>query len=570
MKNVVILLLVFGLSHGVAFADGSKATAASQSITQRVDKMFEKWDKTISPGCALAVMKDGKIVYKRGYGMADLDHNVPITSTTVFHVASMSKQFTAAAIVLLAQEGKLSLDDPVRKFISELPDFGVPITIRQLIHHTSGLRDQWDLLGLAGWRYSLDLITDNDVLSVFSRQKDLNFTPGSRHIYCNTGYTLLAQVVKRVSGQSFREFTSARIFQPLGMKETHFRDDHAEIVKNMAVGYEPTNETFRSSITNFDTVGATSLLTTVEDLALWDENFYQPRVGGSALVTQMLEKGRLKTGEQLDYAFGLSVGEHRGLSFVGHAGGDAGYRSDMTRFPDQHFTVACLCNVAAANPSNLTVEVAEIYLADKMQPAGTEKQDEKTAPVKLTESQLKNKVGLYLNYDGDQPIRVILKDGALRIMPTVEGESYELEPLTENRFRLKVAPLEFNFEGEGPGRKLRLALTVRSGKPEIYEAVPEYVPSPDDLKEVAGIYHSQEIDPLYRLSVDDGKLVNHRLKSEPDTLRAIARDLFGGRNASFRFTRDAQGRITGFMINSGRVRNLRFERGTCRGGHDGG
>jgi len=179
------------------------------------DAIFQKFQKQGSPGCALSVIRDGRIEYKRAYGMADLDHDVPLTTTSVFHVASVSKQFTATAIVLLALDGKLSLDDPVRKYIPELPDFGVPITLRHLIHHTSGLRDQWSLLGLAGWRYSLDLITDNDVLDVMSRQNDLNFPPGDKHLYSNTGYTLLAQVVKRVSGQSFREFTSRRIFEPL-------------------------------------------------------------------------------------------------------------------------------------------------------------------------------------------------------------------------------------------------------------------------------------------------------------------------------------------------------------------
>ena len=213
------------------------AATPAERPSEQVDKLFEKMDRTISPGCAVAAMRDGKILYQRGYGMADLDYNVPITADTVFHVASMSKQFTAAAIVMLAQERKLSLDDEVRKYVPELPDFGAPVTLRQLVHHTSGLRDQWELLGLAGWRYSLDLITDDDVLSIMSRQKDLNFPPGSKHMYSNTGYTLLAQVVKRVSGQSFREFTTSRIFQRLGMSNTHFRDDHAEIVKHIAYGY---------------------------------------------------------------------------------------------------------------------------------------------------------------------------------------------------------------------------------------------------------------------------------------------------------------------------------------------
>ena len=394
-------------------------TAATQAErpSEQVDKLFEKMDRTISPGCAVTAMRDGKILYQRGYGMADLDHNVPITADTVFHVASMSKQFTAAAIVMLAQERKLSLDDEVRKYVPELPDFGAPVTLRQLVHHTSGLRDQWDLLGLAGWRYSPDLITDDDVLSVMSRQKDLNFPPGSKHMYSNTNYTLLAQVVKRMSGQSFREFTTSRIFQPLGMRNTHFLDDHAEIVKNMAYGYVPAKDTFRISITNFDTVGATSLLTTVEDLALWDENFYNPRVGGPEMIRQMLERGKLNDGEQLDYAFGLVIGKYRGLATVDHAGGDAGYRSDMIRFPDQHFTAVCLCNRADSNPSELTLQVAEIYLAKEMTAA--DKVDAGPGKtVQLAPEKLAAKVGTYLKAEGGQTLSITLKDGKLHIQGT--------------------------------------------------------------------------------------------------------------------------------------------------------
>ncbi len=534
--------------------------AQAEIPSAQVDKLFEKMDKTVSPGCALAVMKDGGIIYERGYGMADLDHNVPITPGTIFHVASMSKQFTAASIVLLAQGGKLSLDDQVRKYIPELPDFGVPITIRQLVHHTSGLRDQWDLLGLAGWRYSLDLITDDDVLSVMSRQKDLNFPPGSKHMYCNTGYTLLAQIVKRVSGESFREFTTSHIFQPLGMKNTHFRDDHAEIVKNIAYGYEPAKDNFRISITNFDTVGATSLLTTVEDLQLWDENLYNPRVGGSAMIKQMLERGKLSNGEQLDYAFGLVIGRYRGLATVDHAGGDAGYRSDMIRFPEQHFTAACLCNLAGSNPSELTRKVAEIYLAKEMKPAETAHGgDEK--PVQLAPEQLKSKVGIYLNPEGDEIRRITLKGDKLQISPGAGDESYELKALSENNFHLVIAPVDFIFESSNPGGSLRLIEKNGDGKPEVFAAVADFMPSASQLKDYAGVYHSEEIEPLYEIKVEQGKLVLLRLKNKPDALRPIARDLFAGSIGSIRFTRNAQGEISGFALGAERVRNLRFEKG---------
>src|SRR5215467_5019716 len=348
---------------GLAVARAGEAQTLTPDVAKQVDKIFAKWDRGDSPGCALGVYRGGQIVYKRGYGMEDLNEDVHITPATVFHVASMSKQFTAASIVLLAQQGKLSLDDDVRKYVPELPDFGAKITIRNLVHHTSGLRDQWNLLELAGWRYSKDLITDDDVMSVMARQKALNFKPGERHVYCNTGYTLMGLIVKRVSGLSLREFTAQNIFEPLGMTRTFFRDDHAQIIKHDAVGYEQEpGKPFEISITNFDTVGATSLHTTVEDLQNWDENFYHPKVGGDRFVQQMLERGKLNNGETLDYAFGLELGTYRGLKTVDHGGADAGYRSDMTRFPEQHLSVAVLCNSAETDPSSLARQVADVVL----------------------------------------------------------------------------------------------------------------------------------------------------------------------------------------------------------------
>lgn len=559
-----ILLAVLTLTALVQPSVPAQTSSVSPSdAPAQVNNLFAAMDNTTSPGCAVAAMKDGEIVYKHGYGMADLDHNVPIAPDTVFHVASMSKQFTAASIVMLAQEGKLSLDDPVRKYIPELPDFGAPITIRQLIHHTSGLRDQWELLGFAGWRYSLDLITDEDVLAVISRQKDLNFTPGSRFLYSNTGYTLLAQIVKRVSGQSLREFTAARIFEPLGMTRTHFRDDHAEVVKNIAYGYAPSKLGFRLSVTNFDTVGATSLLTTVEDLARWDENFYEARVGGSALIAQMLERGTLSDGEQLNYAFGLTVDTYRGLRVVGHSGSDAGYRSDMIRFPDQHLTAVCLCNLASAIPDELTRKVAEIYLRDSMVPVvKTEgSTDERAKSVQLSESQLRSKVGLYLNTDQiTQKPRVTFKNGTLRI------NDFEAWAIDENHFRLRVAngtvaDVEFNSSTNGKPREF-IDTRIVDGKltRRVFTAVPDFTPSAIELKEYAGIYRSPEIEPVYEMRVEDGQLVLHRLKNDPDVLRPFTRDVFDGRLGTIQFKRDATGQVTGFAVSTRTDFNLRFEK----------
>jgi CubicO group peptidase (beta-lactamase class C family) len=453
---IVLLAIASAVAHDAATASSD---TASREVQDRVDKIFAKWDSTQSPGCALSVIRDGQIIYKRGYGMADLDHDIPINSETVFHVASISKQFTAAAIILLVQEGKISLDDDVHKYIRELPDFGAPITIRQLIYHTSGLRDQWSLLGLAGWRYSLDLITDDDVLTLISRQKDLNFRPGEQHVYCNTGYTLLGQIVKRVSGQSLREFTTQRIFRPLEMKNTHFRDDHAEIVKHIAYGYVDGNghNSYRLSVTNFDTVGATSLLTTVEDLALWDENFYHPRVGGPEMVKQQLVRGKLNNGKELDYAFGLEHGKYRGLHIVDHGGADAGYRADLLRFPEEHFSVACLCNKGEINPGELTRKVADIYLAEKFTEPASAPPDSSQKPVTLSAALLARYAGLYWKTDENRAMRIVLKDGKLFLAPSAD-DAMELKPLSDNRFQLLVYPVSVTFSEATAGAPQHLAI----------------------------------------------------------------------------------------------------------------
>ena len=550
----------------------TRAQNLAPDLTKQVDHVFAKWDRTDSPGCALGVYRDGKVIYKRGYGMEDLNEDVRITPATIFHVASMSKQFTAAAIVLLAQQGKLSLDDDVRKYIPELPDFGSTITIRHLVHHTSGLRDQWSLLELAGWRYSKDLITDEDVMSLMTRQKELNFKPGDRHVYCNTGYTLMGLIVKRVSGLSLREFTTKNIFQPLGMTHTHFRDDHAEILKHDAVGYEQEpGKPFEISITNFDTVGATSLHTTVEDLQLWDENFYHPKIGGEAFVRQMLERGKLNSGEQLDYAFGLVLGKYKGLSTVDHGGADAGYRSDMTRFPDQHFSVSVLCNSAETDPSLLARQVADVVLAKEIkasEPASPAKQaaansPESPLPISLTADQLAGLAGLYWNRRDDSFVRIFANDGKLKT--DLGGDDpLVLKPFTESRFHIADKPwgdeVEIHFVAASADKPRGMEQSFGGGKPSLFEAAEPVSPTASDLADYAGSYTSEEIDPVYRIALEGDHLSLLRLKHKPDTLRPAVRDVFTGQIGTVRFVRDSAGHISGFILNAGRIQNFHFAR----------
>jgi Beta-lactamase len=464
---------------------------------------------------------------------------------------------------MLAQQGKLSLDDDVRKYVSEVPDFGERITIRHLIHHASGLRDQWSLLEMAGWRED-DVITEGDILDLISRQKALNFKPGDEHLYSNTGYTLLAVIVKRISGQSLRDFADANIFKPLGMTRTHFHDDHSMIVKDRTSAYQPrAGGELKVSIPVFDTYGATSLFTTVEDMAKWDQNFVDKKVGGEAVIGQMLTPGVLNSGKKLPYAFGLSIGEYKGLKTVGHGGSDAGYRADFVRFPDQRFSVVCLCNLSTANPSMLTRRVADIYLADqlKQEPLKPKPAAPVTASTeKPTEQELAAKAGVYTERKTETTVRLEMKDGKLT---AVMGPGFPLVPLTKERFQVLGAPATVTFEGAANGHPQRmLVLNEGEKEPLVFEYVAaSAAPAAAQLAEYAGIYYSEELDTRYTVIVKDDKLVVRRRKFEDAKLTPSSADDFTVANVgSIKFTRDAQKRVSGFELNAGRVRHLRFSK----------
>jgi CubicO group peptidase (beta-lactamase class C family) len=523
---------------------------------RKVAGIFKEYARPDAPGCAVGVYQGDRVVHKAAFGMANLDHDVPLAPSSVFHVASVSKQFTAAAILLLAQDGKLSLDDEVRKHVAEFPDFGRRITIRHLIHHTSGVRDQWDLLDFAGWRYSRDLITDADVLSLLSRQKDLNFAPGERHLYSNSGYTLLATIVSRVSGSSFRAFTTERIFKPLGMTKTHFRDSFTEIVKGQAYGYAPAGAAFRLSVTNFDTAGATSLLTTVEDLAKWHANFDRPVVGGDRFVPAMLERGVLNDGQRLDYATGLTHRRYRGVPTVGHGGADAGYRSVYLRFPEQRFGVATLCNVSTANPTQLAERVADVYLANVL--TSTAPVPEDLPEVALPAEQIAGLAGMYWNAREVQGAR-FAADGDRLFLETGGGRQ-PLKSLGEGRFVRRQGPgPQYTFDLTSPGRRVTAGTNV-------LERVEPWTPDRAALDQFVGVYRSEEFDLPYRFAMRDERLQVERLKSAPASLEPLFADTFRAPFGIVRFTRDPAGSVVGMTIDSGRVRGLRFAKDAARSG----
>ena len=345
------------LACGLASAVWAQAPAP-QSLASKVDEIFSAFTPE-GPGCAVAVYQNAKVVLSKGYGTANLEYGVPITPSTPFIVGSIAKQFTAAAIALLVEEKRLALIDDVRKYVPELKDYGTPITIDHLVHHTSGLRDWWELVGAAGLRYD-DTYTVQDVLDMTARQRGLNFTPGERYLYSNTGYIVLGLVVQRVTGKSLREFAGERTFSPLGMADSHYQDDHTLPVRGRAYAYSPAaGGRYTINVWNNDLVGQGGVMTTVLDLAKWDGNFDTGAVGGPAFLQRQLERGKLNGGTTIPYAFGLQVGTYRGLDLVEHSGSTGGYRAMLSRFPKQHTSIAALCNVSSAAPTALVHRVAD-------------------------------------------------------------------------------------------------------------------------------------------------------------------------------------------------------------------
>ncbi|MGH7526956.1 MAG: serine hydrolase domain-containing protein [Gemmatimonadales bacterium] len=535
------------------------------STARRLDAVFAQYDRASSPGCAPGVYRDGRIGYAKAYGSANLELGAPLTPASVFDIGSTSKQFTAMSVLLLARDGKLALDDDVRRYLPSLPEYGAPITIRHLLYHTSGIRDYTTLLALAG-EPTQNWTTDDDALELIVRQRALNFAPGSEWQYSNSGYFLLSLVVKRVSGQSLRRFAQSRIFEPLGMAQTHIHDDHAMVVPNRATGYVPSDSAgpFRIEMSDFEQTGDGSVFTTVEDLVKWDENFYSAVVGGPELLAEMVKPGALNDGKPVDYAAGLVVGEYRGLKTVEHGGAWAGYRAQLLRFPTEHVSIACLCNLGSANPDRLAQQVADVYLADRLGPAenqavaGADVTATAGSPI-LSPDQLRAAVGTYRDPSLGRVARVVLTDG--RPVLKYSGASLALRPVSATEFRLVDFDARLRLLPGGAGAPRRIRLSGFGSGERTLVAIAPVRPTRAALGQLAGEYFSAEIQSTYRIVLEGDALVL-RARNLPSTaLEPTIGDEFEYPvyGLMLRFTR-RDGRVTGFNLTSGRTQGLAFER----------
>lgn len=546
-KMLWILLFMAFLISGVA----------ADEKTDKVDKLFSQWDTTISPGAALAIIKDGEIIYKRGYGMANLEHNIPITTTSVFRIGSTSKQFTAACIAILALQGKLSLDDDIRKYIPEMPEYERPISIRHLAHHTSGIRDYLTLTEIAALADDY-FYTPEETIELVARQRKLNFLPGEEYLYSNSGYFLLGVIVQRASEKSLGEFAQEHIFKPLGMKNTHFHDDHTMIVKNRADGYSPIKKGFRINMTTLDHVGDGGLFTTVEDLYLWDQAFFNNKLG-KELTDSIQTTGTLNNGKKLDYAFGLFIDEYRGLKRVSHGGSFVGFRAQMVRFPEQKFSVICLANLGTINPSRLCMQIADIYLADEF------KEEEKAAEkikkvkaVKLSKKTLEEKVGNY--QDEKSGAWIVISREEDRLHMEAWGRKDELTPVSKTRFQALKAPFDLSIEflPAQIGEKEKARLFILEEEISLAKAPKQEPLTPEQLEEYAGGYFNDELPVTYRLTVVNGALHFKHKNAPKEALKAMDRDKFSVGWFHIVFTRDESDKISGFILGAGRAANMEF------------
>jgi CubicO group peptidase (beta-lactamase class C family) len=531
----------------------------SSGEERRVDSLFAAYASGNTPGVAVAVVRDGRKLMSKGYGLASLEHRTPITSTTVFDVASVSKQFTGLAIAMLVGQGRIKLTDDIHKYIPELGDVGHTITIEHLVHHTSGLRDWPGSLSLAGWRMD-DVVSFDQILDMAYHQRSLNFVPGAEYTYSNTGYNLLAKLVERVTGQSFRAWTDEHLFRPLGMTSTRFRDDHTWVVPNRAFGYARAGDSSYSAVTNnLTALGSSSLFTTVDDLAKWVMNFDDPKVGGAAAMALTRTRGKLNDGSAIPYAFGIVNGEYRGQPMVNHSGSWASFATFVLHFPTQHFGVIVLANTGTVNAGRAAYDIADIYLAKELgpRPPPVPNAIAVAPPVELAPSVLDRYAGLYRLGPG-WFVRVRRDGTALKVRATRENEA-TMSARSDTAFWIADynAPMTFQVVA---GRPTQLAYrTMRV--PKLEESAP---PTPAKLRDFVGDYESDELQVRYRVALTDSGLVMRHPRHGTIALTWLWGDEFGGSTwftRSVEFRRDQAGKVVGFSVFiDERSRDIRFTR----------
>jgi len=550
-----VSLVLSGASANANVEDYKKSNLRLAAVR----KLLVPWDRPGGPGAAVAVTMDGRLVASVAVGTADLEHVAPIQGTTSFHSASLSKQFTAFAILLLEQDGKLSIDAPLSDYLGEARIWPA-MSLRQLMNHTSGLRDQWTLLGAAGWRPE-DLVTDGQVMQLLFDQRGSNFAPASAYQYNNSGYSLLAEVVRRVSGKSLRQYCDERIFQPLGMTGTHFQDNIKDVVPRRALSYTKSSGRDVRVPLNYATAGPTGLQTTTEDLSKWAINFESPRVGGPALIARMQVQGVLTDGTVNAYALGQERRPYKGFDTWSHGGRDAGYRSFLLRIPAERFSIAVLGNSADVDTAKIAFAVADIYLASRpafRAPPPAIRSTPTAAMLDAYAGDYELFPGLIftLSTNGQALYFASLGSSEKTALPSLSATAFQLN--ARDDLAIEFAP---NVDGQATGFQYRIGL--HGALPAKRITLLPFTPESTQLDGFSGRYYSRELRAEYELSVEGGRLVARHARREPISLRPYQKDTFASAEWNFQklqFQSDTDGKVTGFRLSGAAAENILFTR----------
>jgi CubicO group peptidase (beta-lactamase class C family) len=530
-----------------------------------IDAIFKEWNKTTTPGCGLGIIKDGKLVLAKGYGMANLEYDIPNSANSVFRIGSTSKQFAAACVVLLAEQGKLSLEDNLKSFFPDFPAYAEKITVRHLLNHTSGIRDYLMLSYLKGMRND-DYYEDSEIMKWLVNQQDLNFTPGEEFLYSNSGYWLLGQIVNKVAGMNMADYAEKEIFEPLGMQHTHFHNDHTRIVKQRASGYMPNRKGgFSISMTTLGMIGDGGIFTSINDIKKWDDAFYQSKTLSPAFWKEMTNQGVLNNGEVLNYASGLTISTYKGLKTISHGGAFVGFRAELLRFPEQKFTVAIFTNRGDANPTRMAYQVADELLKEHFKTektAATASNDsKKTVFIDLKPSELEQFTGKYWNETSAYSRKIYVKNDTLRYYRSERSES-NLIPISKNEFKMMGVngDIRVRFDKNKMGN-YQMSFLADDDQPIVSKRYQEKDYTAEELAHFVGDYYSKELDVTYRLKMEKEELMLFLNGNKISPLKAVMSHLFSNDDYGvFQFETEASGAIRGFRLAAGRVKNLMFVR----------
>lgn len=542
----------------------SVATSAIGQLEefQAVDQIFSDWDTKDGPGGSIGIIKDGELIYSKGYGLANLEYEIPNSASSVFRIASTSKQFTAACIILLAEKGLLNLQDDLKRIFPDFPAYANEITISHLLNHTSGIRDYLQLAYLKGLGED-DHYVDEELMEWLVNQFDLNFPPGDEFLYSNSGYWLLGQIVEKVSGMNMAEFAQQEIFEPLGMTQTHFHNDHTRVVKQRASGYMPgESDKFKINMTTLDMIGDGGIFTSVNDIKKWDDAFYDRSVLSDSFWNMMTTPGVLNNGEAIDYAAGLFISEYNGLKTISHGGAFVGFRAEFIRFPEQKFSIAIFANRGDVNPTNLAYQVADVFLNKEFK--GMEELVSQKTPtpdfIQLAPSELKKFEGHYWNEAGSYSRKIYVKNDTLRYYRSEYSES-DLLPVSKNEFKMMNVGAELFIKFEGEDGLGRMVVVIDDGSPIISNSFTPKEYTLDELKEFEGNYFSKELEVNYSLKVVDESLLLYINNKPTTTINPIMADRFSSNELGvIEFYRDQDGQLNSFRLASGRVKNLEFKK----------